>query len=65
MIEIEPEELDEIPYQCRMAYIQGKCAARDGWDRRSPYRKLRAEEFWYMGFDSEQCLTKTGDAVEE
>lgn len=31
---------------------QGRAAAKNGWERRSPYTGCRAEEAWYDGFDN-------------
>jgi hypothetical protein len=37
--------------QCRAAYKQGQQAAECGWERISPYQKIKAEGFWYAGYD--------------
>jgi hypothetical protein len=37
--------------QCRAAYKQGQQAAEFGWERISPYQKLKAEGFWLAGYD--------------
>lgn len=33
------------------AYRQGVEAAKDGWDRISPYKNCKAETEWYAGYD--------------
>jgi hypothetical protein len=33
-------------------FMQGAEAARNGWERRSPYTGLKAELEWYAGYDS-------------
>ena len=35
-----------------VAYRQGQEAAKNGWDRVSPYTGLKAEVHWYAGYDS-------------
>lgn len=35
-----------------IAYKQGADAARNGWDRISPYINVKAEQEWYAGYDS-------------
>lgn len=32
---------------------QGRLAARNGWERLSPYKDCREEEAWYAGYDEE------------
>lgn len=35
----------------RIAYLQGKQAAENGWERQSPYSRVVAEGYWYAGYD--------------
>ena len=35
-----------------VAYQQGVEAAKNGWDRVSPYVGLKSETQWYLGYDS-------------
>jgi hypothetical protein len=45
---------------CKVAFKQGQEAAANGWERVSPYSKLKAEQYWYNGYDS---ITKEGSAT--
>ena len=34
-----------------MAYEQGRKARENGWERVSPYKGIKAEKYWYAGYD--------------
>ena len=36
----------------RKAYQQGREAAENGWERTSPYTGVKAEQYWYAGYDN-------------
>ena len=38
---------------------QGRTAARNGWERKSPYINCRAEEAWYFGYDDQKNNPRT------
>ena len=35
----------------QVAHVQGTVAAKRGYERKSPYTNIRAERYWYAGFD--------------
>jgi ribosome modulation factor len=43
---------------CKVAFKQGQEAAANGWERVSPYSKLKAEQYWYNGYDSAVDILK-------
>lgn len=34
-----------------LAYTQGREARANGYERLSPYTNIKAERYWYAGFD--------------
>jgi len=45
------EAAEEIEMYYRVAYEQGVQARQNGWERSSPYRGVKAEKYWYAGYD--------------
>jgi len=35
----------------KSAHKQGAIAKNNGWERNSPYRRVKAERYWYAGYD--------------